>query len=160
ASRQVLWWASVLLPLLLLASFALMLLVAQSTVDHGAIDQFTSDSSATAAGDAYIRSVIRGAIAVALLGYGPVFMLQGLIFALYFREGRQEGMLSNVYAADLLASGAGALVGGALTFFMTPVQMVVVASGVLLVNVWFASAYLRIPRRLALGASILTLALI
>src|SRR5262249_25164735 len=29
ASRQVLWWASVLLPLLLLASFALMLLVAQ-----------------------------------------------------------------------------------------------------------------------------------
>ncbi len=160
ASRQLLQWGAALLPVLLLVAFAVMLIVAQSTVDHGAIDQIVSEAERVGAGDAYMRSVIRGAAAVALFGYGPVFFLQGVIFALYFREGRQEGMLSNVYAADLLASGGGALVGGALSFVLTPPQMVLVAAGLLLVNLWVSFRYLEVPRRLVVGASLVTLGLI
>jgi len=89
-----------------------------------------------------------------------VFFLQGLLFALYFREGRQDGILSNVYAADLLASGVGAIFGGLLSFVMSPGHMVLVASGLLLVNLWLSFHYLGVPGRLAVGASLVTLVLI
>lgn len=75
ASRQVLQWGLALLPLLLIVAFAAMLLVAHATVDHGAIDQLAGDAERVQAGDAYIRSVIRGAAAIAVFGFGPVFFL-------------------------------------------------------------------------------------
>jgi len=90
-----------------------------------------------------------------------VFFLQGLLFALYFREGRQDGILSNVYAAaDLLGSGVGAIFGGLLSFVMSPGHMVLVASGLLLFNLWLSFHYLGVPGRLAGGASLVTLVLI
>lgn len=135
--RRVLRWASASLPLVLLPLFTVTVLV--GTVASPLQPQGVS-------GDQYLSSVITAFVLVAVLGYGPVFFTQGLLFALYFREGRTAGILSNVYAVDLVASGIGALVGGALLFVMTPIQMVMVASGILLVNLWLASDYLSITR--------------
>ncbi len=164
SSRRVLCWGVASLPVVVLLAFALTLLVAQAAVDHATMDQVTngvsSDASRAAVGDAYIRSIIRGVVAVSLLGYGPVFVLQGLIFALYFREGRRHRILSNVYAADLLASGGGALVGGALSFVMTPAQMVLAASALLLVTLWVSYRALELPRRVVAATSLGALALI
>lgn len=159
-AERVLTWGAALLPIVLLLAFALTVLVAQSTIDHTSAAFSTYSNQPGTAGDTYIQSVVRGWVAVALLGYGPVFFLQGLIFALYFREGRQDGVLSNVYAADLLASGVGAIVGGLLSFVMNPGHMVLVASGLLLINLWTSVQYLRVPGRLAVAASLLTLVLI
>jgi hypothetical protein len=107
----------------------------------------------TVSGDEYLSSVIVAFLLAAALGYGGVFFLQGLIFALYFREGRRTGILSDVYATDLAASGAGALAGGALVFVLTPVQMVMVASVLLLANLWLSFRYLGIPLLAAVGVS-------
>jgi hypothetical protein len=124
-----------LLPLLLVPAFAAS--IALATV-------FTPLQPMQVTGEAYLGSVIRAFVAVSLVGFGPVFVLQGLLFALYFREGRRTGVLSQVYAVDLLASAVGALLGGVLIYVLTPVQMVLVASGVLLVNLWVAGRHLGI----------------
>jgi hypothetical protein len=139
--RRVLRWASALLPLVLLPLFTVTVLVAMAA---------SPLQPQGVSGDQYLSSVITAFVLVAVLGYGPVFFTQGLLFALYFREGRAAGILSNVYAVDLVASGIGALAGGALLFVMTPIHMVMVASGILLVNLWLASDYLSIRRGIVL----------
>ncbi len=158
-SRTILRWSAVILPAVLLPLFALMILVAQGTIDH-ASEGFAYGTPRPGAGDAYIRAVVQGSIAVALFGYGAVFFLQGLIFALYFREGRREGILSNVYAVDLIASGFGALAGGLLTFVMSPTRMVMVASTLLLANTLVLARHLQPRRWLVAAATIATLGLI
>ena len=157
-SQRILRWSAVILPALLLPLFAVMILVAQGTIDHTS-EGFAYGTRRPGAGDAYIRSVVQGSIAVAVLGYGPVFFLQGLIFALYFREGRQEGILSNVYGVDLIASGFGALVGGALNFVMAPTRMVMVASTLLLINVLVMAGHVQARRELVAGATLVTVGL-
>lgn len=133
--HRVLRWGALLLPLLLLPLFGITLLIATAT---------SPLQPQAVSGDQYLTSVISAFILVAVFGYGAVFFLQGLLFALYFREGRRTGVLSNVYAVDLLASGAGALAGGGLLFVLTPIQMVTVASAMLLVNLWLSCRYLGI----------------
>ncbi len=137
--KPVLKWAVSILPLILIPLFTITILVATS---------LSPLQPQGVTGDEYMSSVIKAFVLVAVLGYGPVFFLQGLLFALYFREGRRAGLLSSVYAVDLLASGTGALVGGALLFVAAPIQMVIVASGILLINLLIASEYLNIPARI------------
>ena len=157
-SQRILRWSAVILPALLLPLFAVMILVAQGTIDHTS-EGFAYGTRRPGAGDAYIRSVVQGSIAVAVLGYGPVFFLQGLIFALYFREGRQKATSSNVYGVNLIASGFGALVGGALNFVMAPTRMVMVASTLLLINVLVMARHVQARRELVAGATLVTVGL-
>jgi spermidine synthase len=149
--KRVLRWAVTILPLILLPLFAVTILVATL---------FSPLQPQGVTGAEYMSSVITAFVLVAVLGYGPVFFLQGMLFALYFREGRSTGILSSVYAVDLLASGAGALVGGVLLFVATPIQMVIVASGILLINLLIAAEYLNISQRLVVGEVILLLLLV
>jgi spermidine synthase len=159
-SRRVLGWSAALLPVLVLPLFYVVIAVPQAIIDHGsAAFAVTTGPAAPEAGDLYLRQTVFAFLAVALLGYGPLFFLQGVIFTLYFREGRQEGILSNVYAADLVASGAGALIGGGLCFVLTPVQTAVVAAGLFLVTLWVASRYLRLRPAVLAVASLATLSL-
>ncbi|HEV8310942.1 MAG TPA: hypothetical protein VGW35_25045 [Methylomirabilota bacterium] len=160
-SLPVLGWSTALLPVLLLPLFGIVIVLAQGLIDHTtAAFSYALGAPAPGTGDAYLRSVILAFLAVAALGYGPVFFLQGVIFALYFREGRQEGLLSNVYAVDLIASGGGALLGGLLNFFLTPVQLVLLAVALLLVNLWISFRYLASPRAVVVTASAITLAFV
>src|SRR5262249_44277839 len=134
-------------PVILLPLFAATLGTAQGLVSHAPTTRFQYGvASGPAAGDAYLSSTILAFVAVAVFGYGLIFFLPGLIFALFFREGREEGILSEVYAVDLLASGGGALIGGGLTFVLTPVQTVVLAALLLLTNLCVSFRYLGIPR--------------
>ena len=149
--KRVLRWAVAILPLILIPLFTVTILVA--TV-------FSPLQPQAVTGDEYMSSVITSFLLVAVLGYGPVFFLQGMLFALYFKEGRKTGILSSVYAIDLLASGAGALVGGLLLFVATPIEMVMVASGILVINLLLAAEYLAIPARLVAGETVLLLALV
>jgi len=154
-SQTVLAWSVTSLPILLLPLFGVTIIVSQGMIDHASAGfAYVPGAQTRVAGDLYLRSIIRAFLAVGVFGYGFVFLLQGLVFALYFREAREEGSLSNVYAVDLLASGLGALVGGALNFVLTPVQMVLVATGLLLVNLWTSFRFLPVRRILVLAASV------
>ncbi len=151
SGHRVLRWCVTILPLLPLPLLAATVLIA--TV-------FSPLQPLAVSGDRYLNSVIVSFLLVAVFGYGAVFFLQGLIFALYFREGRQTGILSKVYATDLLASGAGALAGGILVFVLTPTQMVMVASLMLLLNVWLSFRYLEIPIVIVVAETIMLLGLV
>ena len=143
---ETLRWGAAILPLVLIFSFAMTLRIAQAFVmrDPGRF-VVRAEGGLPGGGDAYLTSTLIAFIAVAAAGYGVVFFMQGLIFSLYFREGRNEGVLSRTYGVDLLASGIGALLGGALTFLLTPVEMVLVSVGLVLVNLWISFRFLRIP---------------
>ena len=158
-TRVVLRFSLAILPVVLLPLFALTLVLSRFTMDHTA-DLFSQVAGATGQGPNYIGAVGKAFITVAVLGYGPVFVLQGLIFALYFREGRDEGILSRLYAVDLLASAAAALLGGVLASHATPVECVLLASLVLLAALWLARRYLGLGRRLATVVTVAALALI
>ncbi len=160
-TRTVLRWSLAVLPVILLPLFALTLVLSRYTMDDTS-DLFAQIARpAGQAGPAanYIGAVGRAFITVAVFGYGPVFLLQGLIFALYFREGRDEGALSRLYAVDLVASGVAALLGGLLASYATPVQCVVLASAVLLVTLWLARKYLELARGLTAVITLGTLAM-
>ena len=133
------------LPVAVLPLFAMTILVAQATISHSssAFDY----SQATGSQEQYMNSVVFAFLAVAVVGYGVVFFLQGLVFAVYFREGRRTGLLSEVYALDLGASGIAALAGGYFCLTMTPIQMTLVATGLFLVTLWVAKDYLNTERR-------------
>ncbi len=147
----VLRWGVAALPLMLLPLFAVTILVASAV---------SPLQPMAVSGDQYLSSVIAAFILAAVLGYGGVFFLQGLIFALYFREGRQAGILSNVYAIDLIASGSAALVGGMLLFLMTPIQMVMVATAGLLATVWVSYRDLKIPFALVVAVTAVLLVMV
>src|SRR5262249_31357652 len=149
-TRTVLRFSLAILPVVLLPLFALTLVLSRFTMDHTA-DLFSQVAGATGQGPNYIGAVGKAFITVAVLGYGPVFVLQGLIFAPYFREGRDEGILSRLYAVDLLASAAAALAGGVLASYATPVECVVLASAVLVLALWLARRYLGLGRPLAVA---------
>ncbi len=161
SSHRVLAWSSALLPLLLLPLFAVVIALSQGLIDHSSeVFAYQVGGRAATVGDAYIRSILVAFVAVGLLGYGVVFFLQGLIFALYFRESRESGVLSNVYAVDLASSGFGALLGGALCFVLTPIQLVMVSSALLLVNLWLSRRYLRMGIGLAGAVTVVALGLV
>lgn len=157
-TRAVLRWSLSLLPVLLLPLFGVTLLLSRYTMDHTA-DLFSQVAGQTGTGANYIGAVGRAFVLVALFGYGPVFVLQGLIFALYFREGRDEGSLSRLYAVDLIASAAAALAGGLLASYATPIGCVALASGVLLAALWLARGYLGLARGLVAAVTLVTAAL-
>jgi predicted membrane-bound spermidine synthase len=161
-TRAVLRRSLSVLPVLLLPLFAVTLVLSRYTMDHTSdlFSQVAGPEWQSGAGANYIGAVGRAFITVAVLGYGPVFLLQGLIFALYFREGRDEGILSRLYAVDLIASGAAALVGGVLASYATPIECVLLASGVLLVALWLARRYLGLTRGLTAAMTLVALAMI
>lgn len=156
--RRILRWGVTILPLLLIPLFAVTLVVAQGMIDHTS-SAFTYGPD-TAEGSVYLDSIVVAFIAVAILGYGPIFCVQGLLFTIYFREGRKTGILSRVYAVDLGASGLAALLGGLLSFALSPIQLVLLATGVFLANLWVACRYLEIEARIALGVTILVLGMV
>ena len=158
-SRAVLRWSLSALPVLLLPLFAVTLLLSRYTMDHTS-DLFAQVTGQAGSGANYIGAVGRAFLAVAVFGYGPVFVLQGVIFALYFREGRDEGSLSRLYAVDLIASAAAALAGGLLASYVTPIGCVGLAAGVLLVALWLARAYLGLGRGLVAALTLAALAMI
>ncbi|HMH49187.1 MAG TPA: hypothetical protein VK548_03065 [Candidatus Acidoferrum sp.] len=158
-TRTVLRWSLCVLPVLLLPLFALMLVLSRVTMDHTA-DLFSQVAGQAGTGANYIGAVGKAFLTVAVFGYGPVFVLQGLIFALYFREGRDEGILSRLYAVDLIASAVAALLGGLLASYVTPIQCVHVASVVLVAALWLARGYLGLGRRLAVAMTLAAVALI
>ncbi|MBI2467850.1 MAG: hypothetical protein HYV62_08570 [Candidatus Rokubacteria bacterium] len=160
-SQRILGWSAALLPLMLLPLFGAVITMPQNIIDYWSpAFSYGTGPWVPSTGDLYLRSIILAFLAVAVVGYGPVFFLQGVIFTLYFREGRQEGILSNVYAVDLIASGLGALLGGALSFVLTPVQTAVAAAALLLVTLWVAFRYLGIGLPRVAVVSALGLALI
>lgn len=161
-TRAVLRWSLAVLPVLLLPLFAVTVALSQYTMDHTS-DLFTQvpvieGQPHTPAN--YIGAVGRAFVIVAVFGYGPVFLLQGLIFGLYFREGRDEDTLSRLYAVDLIASGAAALLGGALAPYVTPVGGVVLGSGALVIALWVARRYLGLAPWLTAGTTLLAVAMI
>jgi len=155
----VLRWSLCVLPLLLLPLFALMLVLSRLTMDHTS-DLFSQVAGQAGTGANYIGAVGKAFLTVAVFGYGPAFVLQGLIFALYFREGRDEGILSRLYALDLIASAAAALLGGLLASYVTPVECVLLASAVLVVALWMARGYLGLGRWLPAALTLAALAMI
>ncbi|MCI0656765.1 MAG: hypothetical protein L0170_06805, partial [Acidobacteria bacterium] len=145
-----------LLPGILLPLFGVSMVVAQQMITRDAFRFEYGGVSGQAIGDEYFRSTMAAFLGVAVLGYGAVFFLQGLLFSLYFREGREEGILSNVYGVDLLASGIGALIAGVLNFWITPVQMVALASLLFLINLWAFFRHLGLALRWVAAATLLT----
>jgi predicted membrane-bound spermidine synthase len=162
--RGVLRWSSLLLPLLVLPLFAASIGIAHALISDGDVllnSRFQSTGVITqSAHDLYFQSTIVAFIAVAVFGYGFIFFLQGLIFSLYFREGREDGTLSEVYGADLIASGLGAILGGLLNFVLTPVQMVIGSALIFLATAWVSLPFLGIRIRSAAAVSVAVLALI
>lgn len=144
-----------LLPIVMLGSFAATLVVAQDCVGTGS-GRFVG----SAGGASYFNASLSAFIAVAVAGYGVVFVLQGLVFALFFREGREKGVLSDLYGVDLLASGAGALLGGGLNFVLTPVQTVLLSCGLALVTLWASRRLLGVRASHAATVSLVALGLI
>jgi SAM-dependent methyltransferase len=135
---------------MVLPLFAAMMVTAQLLLDRPESALFVygaplGGDPAVQAGDRYLSSTFVAFAAVALFGYGPVFVLQGLVFALYFQEGREEGVLSGVYGTDLLASGGGAVAGGLLGFALNPIQMAVLSALSFLLALGIAAKPLRIP---------------
>ncbi len=162
STGAVLRWSLAALPVVLLPLFALTVALSQSTMDHTAdlFAQVPAIEGQARTGANYIGAVGRAFVTVAVFGYGPLFFLQGLIFALYFREGRDEGTLSRLYAVDLIASGVAALLGGVLASYVTPVGCVLLASAALVVTLWLARRYLGLRRRLTIAVTIVALAMI
>jgi spermidine synthase len=162
STAAVLRWSVAALPVLLLPLFALTVALSQSTMDHTAdlFAQVPTLEGQVRTDANYIGAVARAFITVAVFGYGSVFVLQGLIFALYFREGRDEGTLSRLYAVDLIASGVAALSGGVLASYVTPVGSVLLAVGALVVTLWLARRYLGLSPPLALAVTLTALAMI
>jgi hypothetical protein len=164
-SGVVLRWSVLLLPLLVLPVFVATMAVAQGIIDAGGDSRYLyqvqgGETKDVAAGDAYLRTSILGFLGAAVFGYGVIFFLQGLIFALFFREGREQGTLSNVYGVDLVASGIGALAGGVLTFFLTPIQTALVSAALFVVTAWVSARPLGIGRPAAGGVGIAVAAII
>jgi len=161
-TRAVLRWGLTVLPLVLLPLFAFTLALSRYTMDHTSdlFSQVAGTEWQSGTGANYIGAVGRAFIAVAIFGYGPVFLLQGLIFALYFREGRDEGILSRLYAVDLVASGVAALLGGILASYATPIECVVLASIALVVTLWIGRRYLGLGRRRTVATTLVALAMI
>lgn len=161
-TQPVLRFSLALLPMLLLPLFALTVGLSQLTMDHTSdlFAQVPAVEGQTRTGANYIGAVGRAFVIVAIFGYGPVFLLQGLIFGLYFREGRDEGTLSGLYAVDLIASGVAALLGGVLASYATPVQCVLLASAALVVTLWRARRYLGLPAGLAVAITAVVVAMI
>lgn len=161
-TRPVLRWSLAVLPVLLLPLFAVTLALSQLTMDHTSdlFAQVPNVEGQTRTGANYIGAVGRAFITVAVFGYGPVFLLQGLIFGLYFREGRDEGTLSGLYALDLIASGVAALLGGVLASYATPVQCVLLASGALTVTLWRSRRYLGLGAGLTAAVTLVVVAMI
>jgi predicted membrane-bound spermidine synthase len=148
-SQRVLRIGVLLLPAILLPVFALMLLSAHGQIDPSErlvtiVLEKPAPGTEVNSGDHIFRTTIFAFIAVGVAGYGIIFFLQGLLFALYFREARTMGVLSVVYAADLIASGAGAVLGGGLAFALTPIQTVLVSEGVFLAALWVSRRMLGI----------------
>jgi spermidine synthase len=159
-SDRILRRSIVALPVIALPVFALAMAIAQYCIRLGGDSRFVyGGAEGAGAGDAYLTTSVFGFLAVAVFGYGVIFFLQGLIFALYFQEGRQAGRLGNVYGADLIASGCGALVGGVLTFFLTPVQTALAATALFVLNLWVSRRSLGIQTPVAGLATAAVLAL-
>ncbi|MFN7971794.1 MAG: hypothetical protein U0166_05525 [Acidobacteriota bacterium] len=146
--RKVLGACLLLLPVLALLLFAVTVALPQKLMDHSgeAFAYGDVDASAQKAPESYLPSIFVVFVLVAIAGYGPVFFVQGLAFALLFHDGRKRGVLGNVYGADLIASGWGALLGGVLTFFLTPSDLGILASLLLLLAAWLGIRYLALPR--------------
>jgi hypothetical protein len=160
-SERLLRRSIIALPVISLPVFALSMAIAQYCIRMGKDSRFFYGvAEGPAAGDSYLTTSILGFLAVAVLGYGIIFFLQGLIFALYFQEGRQAGRLGNLYGADLIASGCGALIGGVLTFFLTPVQTALVATVLFVANVWVSRTPLGIRTPVAAAATLVVVAMI
>jgi spermidine synthase len=155
----VLRWSLCVLPVLLVPLFAIMLVLSRLTMDHTS-DLFSQIAGQAGTGANYIGAVGKAFLTVAVFGYGPVFVLQGLIFALYFREGRDDGILSRLYAVDLIASATAALLGGLLASYVTPIECVLLASAVLVVALWTARGYLGLGRWLPAAMTVAALAMI
>jgi hypothetical protein len=77
----------------------------------------------------------------ALVGFGVMFVLHGIVFTLIMRLSRERGVVSRVYGADLLGAGLGALLAALISFVLDPGQMVALA-GVML---WSAVLLARGP---------------
>lgn len=163
-SRTVLRWSTLLLPLLVLPLFAASIGIAHHLITDGDVgnnSRFQSVGVITEnASDAYFHSTIVAFVTVAVFGYGFIFFLQGLVFALYFRDGREDGSLSEVYGADLLASGAGAILGGILNFWLTPIEMVIVSTLLFVAALWISSRMLEIRPRTVAVVTLLALGLV
>lgn len=161
--RTVLRWSLLVLPLLALPLFAASIGIAHQLITDGdVIENARFQSTGTisqSAQDLYFQSTIIAFITVALFGYGLLFFMQGLLFALYFRDAREDGTLSEVYGADLVASGVGALAGGLLNFWFTPVQLVLASTALFLLTVWTATVPLRIPKLRSATVTVLVLVL-
>lgn len=152
-SRDVLRWSALLLPVIAPLLFASTIAIAQALLGQSPTRFEYGPSTDPTGGDSYLHSTIFAFVAVAVGGYGFVFFLQGLLFSIYFREGREQGVLSNVYGADLVASGLGALAGGALNFFCSPAQLVLIASAVFLATLWISFRHLGIRAPLVVAAT-------
>jgi hypothetical protein len=94
-SRNVLRICVLSLPLLVMPLFASSIGIAHHLITDGDVienSRFQSTGIITEnAQDLYFQSTIMAFVSVALLGYGLLFFLQGLLFALYFRDGRDNG---------------------------------------------------------------------
>lgn len=161
-TRPVLRFSLAVLPVVLLPLFAVTVALSQLTMDHTSdlFAQAPAIEGRTRTGAHYIGAVGRAFITVAVFGYGPVFLLQGLIFGLYFREGRDEGTLSRLYAVDLIASGVAALLGGVLASYVTPVECVLLASGALVITLWLARRFLGLAPWLTAAVTLAALAML
>jgi predicted membrane-bound spermidine synthase len=162
--RDVLRWSTLVLPLLVLPLFAISISIAHALIADGDVAENARFQAmgmiSQSAYDQYFRSTIIAFITVAVVGYGLIFYLQGLIFSLYFRDGREEGTLSSVYGADLIASGLGAILGGLLNFFLTPIQLVIGSTLLFLATAWVSLPLLGIRIRTAAAVTGAVLAMI
>ena len=137
-TRGVLRWSVAILPVALLPLFALRWLC---RVREGP----PADLFFRVGGD-YIGAVGRSFIVVAVFGYGPVFFLQGLIFALYFREAARKAS-SPVSTRWTWSPRAGRSAGRRPGVICHAIQCVLLASGVLVIALWQTRQYLGLGRR-------------
>ena len=126
--------AMLLLPVIFMPAYGMMIYIARTTINPEFARLMEPSLRDVDPRIEHLDSIALPFLLAALLGYGIVFFMQGFVFALFFREGRKSGVLSNVYAVDLIASGVGALAGGIMVYFTEPITTAIVASTVMLLN--------------------------
>lgn len=100
-----------------------------------------------------MKEIVYSFLIVIPFGYGIVFFLQGIIFALFLQIGREERFLPRLYAADLIASGVGAILAGTIAFLLDPIQGILFSIFLFTLVPWISRNLFQYSKGVCIGLS-------
>jgi len=76
----------------------------------------------------YFIDVIKAMFITAGGSFGIIHLIQGMLFGLLYKIGRDNKVLSKFYASDLFSLGVGSLIAAGISFFVSPINCIFLAS--------------------------------